>query len=267
MPNKQSNTGHVTPTQSIKPIAIVTGAGGDLGCAIALSLSAVSWRVVVNDIDATQAQNTANEIQQSGGTCMTVVADIGNEIEVDNLFSEIKEHWNQSPTLLINNAGIQTWASLKTLKLEDWQKTINTNLTAGFLMTKSFANSEPVNDASIINIGSGCNRLPFPGLVDYTASKGGIEMLTKSAALELGPSGIRVNCIAPGAIATSRTAKETDDYDKRWSELTPLRRIGTPQDVANAVLLLADKKASFITGQTINVDGGLFSQSVWPKVY
>ncbi|MEM7259507.1 MAG: SDR family oxidoreductase, partial [Pseudomonadota bacterium] len=117
------------------------------------------------------------------------------------------------------------------------------------------------------NIGSGCNHLAFPKLIDYAASKGGIEMLTRSTALDLGASGIRVNCIAPGAIATERTAAETDDYNDRWSALTPLGRVGTPQDVASAVLLLADEKAGFITGQTINVDGGLFSRAVWPAEY
>ena len=127
------------------------------------------------------------------------------------------------------------------------------------------ANSE--STASIINIGSGCNTLAFPQLVDYSASKGGIEMLTKSAALELGPKNIRVNCIAPGAIATERTAAETGNYDKSWGELTPLKRVGNPQDVANVVSLLSDPRAGFITGQTIGVDGGLFSRAVWPSGY
>jgi len=92
-------------------------------------------------------------------------------------------------------------------------------------------------------------------------------MFTKSSALELGPRGIRVNCIAPGAIATERTAAETDNYSDNWAELTPLRRIGTPEDVANALMLLIDDNAAFITAQTINVDGGLFSRAIWPVKY
>ena len=118
---------------------------------------------------------------------------------------------------------------------------------------------------AIINIGSGCNKLAFPNLIDYGASKGGIEQFTKSAAAELGPKGIRVNCVAPGAIETDRTRLETDAYAEEWAALTPLRRIGTPEDVAEAVLFLASERAAFITGQTLAVDGGVFSQAPWPS--
>ena len=117
---------------------------------------------------------------------------------------------------------------------------------------------------AIVNIGSGCNKWPFPNLVDYTASKGGIEMLTKVAAVELGPYRIRVNCVAPGAIEIERTKAESGDYAGTWSKLTPLGRIGTPRDVGKAVVFLASDDADFITGQTIWVDGGLFTRPVWP---
>jgi len=192
------------------------------------------------------------------------------------MLSKIKETTGRHATLLVNNAGVQTWSSLTDLTVDDWNKTIGTNLTGCFLMTRYFAqaiiagNEASTSDnvrASIINIGSGCNTLAFPKLVDYSASKGGIEMLTKSAALELGPQGIRVNCIAPGAISTERTAAETGDYEQSWRKLTPLRRVGRPEDVANAVSLLCDPRAEFISGQTIAVDGGLFSRSIWPENY
>jgi NAD(P)-dependent dehydrogenase (short-subunit alcohol dehydrogenase family) len=116
----------------------------------------------------------------------------------------------------------------------------------------------------IINIGSGCNKVAFPKLVDYTASRGGIEMFTKVAAVELGPYGITVNCVAPGAIETERTKTEAADFAGTWANLTPLGRVGTPLDVANAVVFLAGQSSSFITGQTIWVDGGLFSKPAWP---
>jgi NAD(P)-dependent dehydrogenase (short-subunit alcohol dehydrogenase family) len=118
---------------------------------------------------------------------------------------------------------------------------------------------------TIVNIGSGCNKVPFPGLVAYTASKGGIEMLTKLAAVELARHGIRVNCIAPGAIEVERTRLELDDYAGTWGAITPLRRVGTPQDIASAVLFMVTPASSFITGQTLLVDGGLFSQPPWPR--
>jgi len=117
---------------------------------------------------------------------------------------------------------------------------------------------------TIVNIGSGCNKIPFPNLSAYTASKGGIEMFTRCAALELGPFGIRVNCVAPGAIDTERTRLELPDFAKAWAELTPLGRIGRPDDIASAVEFLLSDKASFISGQTLWVDGALFTQPPWP---
>jgi NAD(P)-dependent dehydrogenase (short-subunit alcohol dehydrogenase family) len=118
---------------------------------------------------------------------------------------------------------------------------------------------------TIVNIGSGCNKVPFPGLVAYTASKGGIEMLTKVAAVELAPYRIRVNCVAPGAVEVERTRLELADYAETWSAVTPLGRIGEPSDVARAVRFLASDDSAFVTGQTLWVDGGLFTQPPWPK--
>ncbi len=108
------------------------------------------------------------------------------------------------------------------------------------------------------------NKVPFPNLVDYTASKGGVEMFTKVAAVELGPYGITVNCVAPGSIEIERTKHEAADYAATWAERTPLRRIGYPADVAQAVAFLAGPDAAFITAQTIWVDGGLYSTPNWP---
>lgn len=166
--------------------------------------------------------------------------------------------------ILVNNAGVQTWKRLTELEESEWDRVLSTNLKGCFLCTKQAALAMKERGGSVINIGSGCNKVPFPSLVDYTASKGGIEMFTRVAAVELGRYKIRVNCVAPGAIIVERTALELGDYAGTWSSLTPLGRIGTPRDVGLAAVFLASDAASFITGQTLWVDGGLFTRPVWP---
>ena len=116
----------------------------------------------------------------------------------------------------------------------------------------------------MINIGSGANKIAFPRLGDYTASRGGIEAFTKVAAVELARFGITVNCVAPGAIETERTQRESPDYAGTWAALTPLGRVGKPSDVAQAVAFFAGPDAGFVTGQTLWIDGGLNSKPAWP---
>ncbi|MCA9165623.1 MAG: SDR family oxidoreductase, partial [Planctomycetales bacterium] len=156
------------------------------------------------------------------------------------------------------------FSSLLNLREEDWDRVIDTNLKGCFLCMQQAAWMMKDRGGSIINIGSGCNKVPFPNLVDYSASKGGIENLTKVAAVELGRYRIRVNCVAPGAIEIERTKNESTDYAGTWGPLTPLARVGEPSDVANMVAFLASDAAEFTTGQTIFVDGGLFSKPQWP---
>src|SRR5690606_28334488 len=141
-----------------------------------------------------------------------------------------------------------------------------TNLKGCFLNTQVAAKRMIAagQRGTIINIGSACNKVPFPNLVDYTASKGGIEQLTKVSAVELGPHGINVNCVAPGPIETQRTRQEAPDYAAMWSRVTPMRRVGTPEDVAHAVLFFADPRSDYISGQTLYVDGGAFTVTNWP---
>lgn len=167
--------------------------------------------------------------------------------------------------LLVNNAGVQTWSPLLSLPEADWDRTIRTNLKGTFLCTQQAAlRMKECDGGVVINIGSGANKAPFPNLVDYCASKGGIETLTVVAAVELGPLGIRVNCVAPGCIEIERTRLEDPDYAGTWGSLTPLRRVGRVEDVAEAVVFLASDAGSFVTGQTLYVDGGLWSQIPWP---
>jgi 3-oxoacyl-[acyl-carrier protein] reductase len=166
--------------------------------------------------------------------------------------------------VLVNNAGVQTWKPLLDVTEAEWDFVIATNLKGCFLCTQAAArHMKDQGGGAIVNIGSGSNKVAFPGLIAYTASRGGIEMFTKVAALELGPYGIRVNCVAPGAIETERTRQELPDYAGMWGSITPLGRVGSPLDVARAVAFLAGPDSSFISGQTVWVDGGLFTRGPW----
>jgi len=221
--------------------------------------------VAVNYLsDAAGADATAAEITAAGGRALTVQADVGSKQQVEKMFDRVLAAFGRLD-ILVNNAGIQTWKPLLELSEEEWDRVLATNLKGCFLCTQRAARAmKDSGGGVIINIGSGCNKWPFPKLVDYTASKGGIEQFTKVAAVELGPYGIRVNCVAPGAVEIERTRQEAGDYAGTWARLTPLRRIGLPSDVAAAVAFLCEDRAGFITGQTLWVDGGLFTRPVWP---
>lgn len=245
-------------------LALVTGASKGIGRGIAVELAAAGWDVAVNfHTDTAGAEATAQQITDAGGRAWTVQADVGDSRQVADMFARAADH--PAPLgCLVNNAGRQTWSSLLELSEEDWDRTIGTNLKGTFLCTQQAARLMQETGGSIINLGSGCNTRPFPKLVDYTASKGGIEMLTKVSALELGEFQIRVNCVAPGATEIERTKQEAPNYAGTWAPLTPLGRIGKPLDVARAVVFLASDAAEFITGQTLYVDGGLYTRPQWP---
>jgi NAD(P)-dependent dehydrogenase (short-subunit alcohol dehydrogenase family) len=247
-------------------VALVTGASKGVGRGIAVGLAAAGWDVAINyHADQAGAEETAASVQALGRRAWILQADVGFSDRVEAMFSQLDREAGQLD-LLVNNAGVQTWAPLLKLKEADFDRTIRTNLKGCFLCTQQAALRmvKTGRGGSIINIGSGANKLPFPNLVDYNASKGGIDNLTMVAAVELGPHKIRVNCVAPGAIEIERTKHESTDYAGTWSPLTPLRRVGTPVDVARAVVYLASPEADFITAQTVYVDGGLMSQGPWP---
>src|SRR5664279_2358457 len=203
-------------------VALVTGASKGVGKGIALELARAGCDVVVNyRSDRDGADTTVAEIVSLGRRAISIRAHVGRSEDVGPMFREVAEVFGKLD-ILVNNAGIQTWSSLVDLQESDWDNVINTNLKGCFLCTKAAATVMQPGSA-IVNIGSGCNKWAFPKLVDYTASKGGIEAFTKSAAVELGRLGIRVNCVAPGAIEIERTKTELGDYAGTWARLTPLR--------------------------------------------
>jgi len=247
-------------------IALVTGASKGVGRGIAYGMADAGWDIAINyHSDAAGADETKRIIEEKGRRCFTISGDVGSKSDVEDIFAAVVTEFG-GLDCLVNNAGRQTWSSLLDLSEEDWDKTIRTNLKGSFLCTQSAARlmKEQGRGGSIINIGSGANKQPFLNLVDYCASKGGLDQLTRVSACELGQYGIRVNCVAPGAIEIERTREESDDYAGTWSPLTPMGRIGLPEDIARMVAHLADDAANFITGQTIYVDGGLWTKTHWP---
>jgi NAD(P)-dependent dehydrogenase (short-subunit alcohol dehydrogenase family) len=245
--------------------ALVTGASKGVGKGIALELARSGYDVAVNyHSDREGADATVTEISAVGQAAFTVQADVGKAADVDRMFAEVAARFPRL-NLLVNNAGMQVWKPLLDLEEAEWDRVIATNLKGCFLCTQRAARlMKESGGGRIVNIGSGCNKTPFPNLVSYTASKGGIEMFTKVAAMELGRHGIAVNCVAPGAIEIERTRLEAADYGATWASRTPLGRVGQPLDVARAVVFFAGEGGSFVTGQTLWVDGGLFTHPNWP---
>lgn len=246
--------------------ALVTGASRGIGKEIALELARNGCRVGINYYKDPQSlvDETLAEFRALGADVLPIEADIRSSAQVAKMFEQIIDRFGRLD-LVVNNAGVQTWKPLLDVTEEEWDLVVNTNLKGCFLCTQQAARyMKDHGGGSIVNLGSGCNKLAFPNLVAYTASKGGIEMFTKEAAVELGQYGIRVNCLAPGSIESERTKLEDPDYAGTWSKLTPLGRVGTAADIAPAVVFLASKGASFISGQTIWIDGALFTKAQWP---
>jgi len=243
--------------------ALVTGAAKGIGKGIALELARRGCDVVINDLsgDASAAETVA-EVQALGRKAFAVFANVGNAREVARMFEDVVARVPRID-ILVNNAGTQVWKPLLDLTEDDWDRVVDTNLKGCFLCTQQAGRHMKSGGGRIVNIGSGCNKEPFPNLASYTASKGGIEMFTRVAAMELAQYGITVNCVAPGAIEVERTKVELRDYAGMWGRLTPLKRIGYPLDVARAVAFFAGADAEFVTAQTLWVDGGLFSHPIW----
>lgn len=248
-------------------LAIVTAGTSAIGRSLVLALAGSGHDVAFSHLgDAAGAEELIRQAAEEGGQARAWESDAGTEADVERFHAEACAWSGEAPVALVNNAGIQTWAPLLELEVADWDRVMRTNLRGTFLNTRTAARAmrEAGQGGAIINLGSGCNKQAFPRLVDYTASKGGIEQFTKVAAVELGPFGIRVNCIAPGAIATERTAAESGNYATTWARVTPLRRVGVPGDLAGPLLFLISEAAAFVTGQTLWVDGGAFTQANWP---
>ncbi|KZR74948.1 3-oxoacyl-[acyl-carrier-protein] reductase [Prochlorococcus marinus] len=236
--------------------ALITGASRGIGRAVALALAEAGAEVVVNySSSADAAEEVVQAITSNGGSAYAIKANVAEEDAVDQLIKTVLER-SSSLDILINNAGITRDGLLMRMKTEDWQAVVNLNLTGVFLCTRAVARTMlKQKSGRIINITSVVGLMGNAGQANYAAAKAGVVGLTKSTAKEVASRGITVNAVAPGFITTDMT-KELDSGPILAA--IPLGSFGTPEQVAGAVrFLAADPAAAYITGQVLQVDGGM----------
>jgi len=241
--------------------AVVTGASRGIGRAIALKLATLGANIVVNYRNSAGAmQEVVKEIEALGVKTLAVQCDISNYSDVENMMKKCKEEFG-SIDILVNNAGITKDGLLMRMKEEDFDSVIDTNLKGAFNCTKHVSAIMLKQRAGrIINISSVSGLTGNAGQVNYSSAKAGILGMTKAVAREFASRGVTCNAVAPGYIQTDMTDGLPDKVKEAIMNSIPLNRLGMPGDVANAVAFLASEEASYITGQVINVDGGMVMQ-------
>jgi 3-oxoacyl-[acyl-carrier protein] reductase len=244
--------------------ALVTGGSKGIGAGIALALAREGADVAVNyHRDAAGAEAVVAEIHALGRNGIAIGANVGQVAECQRLVAEAAEALG-GLDILVNNAGITLWQDFFATDEAHWDATLDTNLKGMFFCTQAAARLMVARDqhwGRVVNISSGASKSAFKNATPYNASKGGINMLTVGLAVELGPYGITVNAVAPGAILIERTSHEMPDYAGTFAKATPLGRVGHPEDIAGAVLYYCSDAASYVTGQVFWVDGGLSLRS------
>ena len=238
--------------------ALVTGASRGIGRAIAIRLASEGARVAINfSSNLTKAEEVKQLIEDNGGEAMLVQCDVSDFAAVEAMIKQIVDAWG-TLDVLVNNAGITRDALLMRMKPEDFEAVINTNLKGVFNCTKIVSRLMiKQRGGSIVNMSSVVALDGNAGQTNYAAAKAGIIGFTKSAARELAPRGITVNAIAPGFIDTDMTSAIPEDIKSTMVEKIPLGRVGTADDIANAVAFLVSEQANYITGQVLVVAGGL----------
>ena len=242
-------------------VAIVTGSSSGIGQSIAIRLASEGASIVIDyHSHPDGANDTKTKIEAGGGKAIIVQADVSALQDVQNL---VEQAYTQlgGCDILVNNAGVEKNAAFQDVTEADYDLVLNTNLKGAFFLTQRFVQKllEVKKPGRVINISSVHEDMVFPNFSSYCAAKGGIRMLMRDLAMELGPSNITVNNVAPGAIDTPINKALLADKPKLNALLNniPLGRLGTPEDVASVVAFLASDEASYVTGSTYFVDGGL----------
>jgi 3-oxoacyl-[acyl-carrier protein] reductase len=243
-------------------VAIVTGAAQGIGAATALRLAAEGAKVAVVDLTADRAQGTVDEIAENGGQALALGADVSKTPEVEAVVAAAVDGFGRID-ILVNNAGITRDAMLFKMTDDEWDSVIAVNLRSAFLMSRECQKHFSAQKYGKIVSLSSRSALGNRGQANYAASKAGIMGLTATLAIELGPYGINVNAVAPGYIATAMTdatarriGLDPEEMKRLAAEQTPVRRVGAAEDIAATVAFLAADESSFISGQTIQVNGG-----------
>lgn len=240
-------------------VAIVTGGSRGIGLAIARLLAEDGASVVVSGRDAARLDAAVKELESLGGAALAVVADASQRDDVERLVDATRERFGRID-VVVNNAGITRDQLLVRMKDEDWDQVLDTNLRGVFLMTRAVGKvMMRQKSGRIINIASTAGAIGNPGQVNYSAAKAGVIGLTKAAARELAHWNILVNAVAPGLIETDMAAAIPAEAREALLQQVPLKRIGEGREVAEVVRFLAGEGASYITGQTIHVNGGLYA--------
>lgn len=238
--------------------AIITGAGRGIGRAIALKLAEQGANIVINDIKgSTDAENTKKEIEALGVKAICILGDVRNFDEVEDMVKQTVDEFGRVD-ILVNNAGITRDGLLLRMKEEDWDDVLDINLKGAFHCTKAVI--KPMSkkrSGVIVNMASIVGVMGNAGQINYASSKAGLIGLTKSVAKEYAARNIRANAVAPGFIRSKMTDVLTEDVKKEYLKAIPLNRFGEVDDIANTVLYLVSDLSSYVTGQTIHIDGGL----------
>ena len=242
----------------MKKTIVITGASRGIGKAIAIELAGKDTNIVINCVNNVDKLNEVKSIiEEKGSVCETFIGDMGNYSDVQKMFDMCLQRFGQVD-VLINNAGISVVGLFQDMGENEWHRICNTNIDSVFNCCH-FAVKDMMKRhcGKIINISSVWGLYGASCEVAYSATKGAVNSFTKALAKELGPSGICVNCVAPGVIETEMNSHLTkEDFDCLCEE-TPLERLGKPEEIAKTVRFLASENADFITGQVVNVDGGM----------